>query len=88
MFSSVFVVKNGIGVQRRCKQTMKTCKKEIQSFCSSCRETYNPDTNSVICPHIGFPRTKLCKHNRINCGHIECNTEELKLLKFPTEKRA
>lgn len=44
--------------------------------CLECWEIYDWESNSAICPHVGFPRNAPCKlHARKNCGNPECEEE-------------
>lgn len=63
--------------------------KPTKCFCSICRTDYDANTNSMICPHTGFPRIVECKkHGRKNCGDPECNVLLLSMPQSLKEKRA
>lgn len=49
--------------------------------CVICNQTFDFDTEPVICPHKAFPE-KCKKHSRTNCGNLECENED-KTLEFP-----
>lgn len=53
-----------------------------------CNKTYDPDLNSMMCPHEGFPKNVKCKdHNRTNCGNPKCcQSEQLQNLREINEK--
>jgi hypothetical protein len=46
--------------------------------CGKCHSTYNPETNSLTCPHSPFPK-KCSNHSRFNCGNPECEEEAKRL---------
>lgn len=62
--------------------------KPIERFCDKCKTKYDFDKDSILCPHKGFPKIRMCNnHNMTNCGNLECQTN-LTEIKFPQEKRA
>lgn len=49
--------------------------------CKICHEIFDQDIKPIWCPHLEFK--KPCKlHKRLNCGNLECETEN-KTLEFP-----
>lgn len=43
----------------------------MKRACSKCHILYEETKQQSDCPHSCFP--KMCKHDRYNCGNIECN---------------
>lgn len=58
---------------------------KIDYACGKCHSIYNPETNSLICPHKPLPKS-CSKHERMLCGNLECE-RELMLLEFSREER-
>lgn len=61
----------------------------ITRYCSECKQQYDWERNSQVCPHVGFPRSFTCRiHQRFNCGHEECRTEIVEVVHFGSIEKA